>query len=139
MRYAAPLAIVATALAAGLTVVAVRALGPGVEAHPITRVAAVNLGWTWYLSLSIVALGVGLRLLAAFPFAEWGVRAVALAKSVDAIRDAWIVTTHPAIRVGSIETLLPSVLALAGAAAVALLIVRGWPATRPRVDPEVAV
>ena len=139
MRYAAPLAIVATAVAAGLTIVAVRTLGPAAEAHPVTRVVATQIGWVGYLSLSIVLVALGLRVLAILPFAEWGVRIVALAKAVDALRDAWLVAHHPTVNVGTIGDARPAFLAFAAAATIGLLIVRGWPTPRPPVEPDVEV
>lgn len=139
MRYSAPLAIVATALAAGLTMVAVRVLGPGVEAHPVTRVVAAHLGWAGYMAVSILAIGVGLRILAIFPYAEWGVRTIAMVKVTDATRDAWLVAQHPAIRFEAIGEVLPALVTIVAAAGLALLIVQGLSTPRPRVDPELAV
>lgn len=136
MRYSAPLAIVAAALAAGLTIVAVRALGPGVEAHPVTRLLAEHLGWIGCLTLSIVALGVGIRLLASLPSAEWGIRTVAAVKVADAVRDALLVATHPAVRHDAVGEALPALVAILGAGAVALVIVSGSPVSRQRVDRE---
>lgn len=138
MRYAATLAIAATALAAALTVVAVRTLGVAVEAHPVTRLAAVQVGLVGYVVLSIAIVAIGIRLLALLPFAEWGVRAVALAKVADATRDAWLVAHHPAIGIGAVGDALPALAVIAATALLVLPIVRGGSAPRPRLTPEVA-
>lgn len=138
MRYSAPLAIAATALAAGLTIVAVRVLGPGAEAHPVTLVAAEHFGWIGYLTLSILLLAVGLRLLAVLPAAEWGTRVIAVTKVADATRDAWLVAHHPGIQLASIDSAIPSLLAIAAAAGVALLVVWDTPKPKPDFVPEIA-
>lgn len=131
MRNAASLAILAAAVAATTTLLAVHALGEGVEAHPVTRVAATQLGWTGYVTVSIATVAVGLRLLSMFPFGQWGVRVVALAKIVDGARDVWLVAAHPAIDAGAIPEVYPAIVAIGATTVLALLVVRDIPGRRP--------
>lgn len=123
MRLAASLAIIATGVAAGLTIVAVHVLGESVEAHPITRFAVTQVGWFGYVALSLAAVTVGIKLLALFPFAEWGIRFVALAKLVDATRDAWLVAGHPAIGLGAVGEVSTTLVAIGVTVVLAQLFV----------------
>lgn len=90
MRLAGAIAVLAATVAAATSAVAT-ASELAVEAHFLSRVAVDAVGWWAYGSASILVLAVGIRVLSALPFSDWGVWAVAAAKTVDALRDVWLV------------------------------------------------
>lgn len=123
MRLAATVAVLAATTAAALSATAT-AGAVVVEAHPLSRVGVETLGWGTYAPLSLLALAVGIRVVSLLPLSAWGVRAIAAAKVVDAVRDAWL--AWPWIAAGDVAVPGATVLAILIAGAVSTYVV-----TRP--------
>lgn len=122
MILAGRLAIVAMAAAAMLTVIATTA-GVAVEAHPIAKVVVAQIGWLGYATLSIGIVAYGIRILATYPFSEWGIRVIAVVKVTDALWDAWLIGHRPVAVSAAIDVEFPTMVVISVVALVSLLVV----------------
>lgn len=120
MRFAAPAAVFAATIAAATSATATTGTVV-VEAHPVARVGVETLGWGTYAALSLLALAVGIRAVSLLPLSAWGVRVIATAKVVDAVRDAWL--AWPWIAAGDVAVPGATVLAILVAGAVSTYVV----------------